>query len=130
MFCHVAPENVMSVHDVSNIFRVPLLLHDQGLESVFARRLQLKLHASDAAIVGKWSDIADKYDKPVKRVKVVLVGKYMELRDTYLSVIKALEHASMELDRKLDLHILSSDDLLEGAEPERCARSRLLPPDC
>lgn len=114
-FCHVAPDQVICVHDVSSIYRVPLLLDDQKLVEFFGERLQLPLPLiKPRKFLMKWRDLADRYDRMLKEVNIVLVGKYTKLEDSYTSVVKALNHAAMACDHKLSLKCIEAADL----EPE------------
>lgn len=103
-FCHVSPNNVISVHDVKNVYHVPLLLLEQNLHRIIAKELKLepfmKIENPD---MKKWSDMAHAVDKFTESVQIALIGKYNGLQDSYLSVIKSLKHASIACERKLDL---------------------------
>lgn len=103
-FCHVNPKSVISVHDVSNVYHVPLLLLQQNLHRVIEKELdmigKMEVHNPD---MRSWSDMAHKLDSFQDVVKISLIGKYTGLQDSYLSVIKSLKHASIACERKLDL---------------------------
>lgn len=94
-FCHISPGSVMSAHDVSNIYRVPLLLRDQGI----CDALGIDCNATD--ILRKWEKMADRVDNLGPEVHIAMVGKYTGLTDSYLSVIKSLQHASYVINRTL-----------------------------
>ncbi|EFA83261.1 CTP synthase [Heterostelium album PN500] len=136
LFCHVAPENVIGVHDVSNIYRVPLLLYQQNTPNIILNRLKLTPkvdincvkengHMGDDGNQGTpywleaWKAMADRMDRINNEgfgpIRIAMVGKYTGLTDSYLSVIKALEHASMHLDRKTVIDWIEASDL----EPAR-----------
>jgi hypothetical protein len=91
LFCQVPSENVLTVHDVSNIYHVPLLLHAQGAAAIVSARLKLPLPQPPASALGAWSALADTVDSVRREVRIALVGKYTGLQDSYLSVIKALQ---------------------------------------
>ncbi|ELU03640.1 hypothetical protein CAPTEDRAFT_148482 [Capitella teleta] len=114
MFCHVPPEQVVSVPDCSSIYRVPLLLDEENLVEFFAQRLKLSLTKHPQNFLMKWRELADKHDRLLKEVTISLVGKYTKLEDSYASVIKALTHASMAVNHKLNLKYIEATDL----EPE------------
>lgn len=103
-FCHVHPKNVISVHDVKNVYHVPLLLTQQNLHRIIAKELQLgdKMELEKPNLKS-WSEMAHKVDGFTKSVKIALIGKYTGLQDSYLSVIKSLKHASIACERSLDL---------------------------
>lgn len=121
MFCHVGSEQVVNVHDVNSTYHVPLLLLEQKMIDYLHNRLQLgditlndddKQRGND--LLTKWKKTTGNFDASMETVKIALVGKYTNLKDSYLSVIKALEHSSMRCHRKLDIMWVESSDL----EPE------------
>lgn len=112
MFCQVQPEQVLGVHNVSSTYHVPLLMQDQGLVSFLHKRLNLssiqvapKLIASGERLSARWKDLTVGQERLYDTVSIVLVGKYTSLQDSYMSVVKSLEHASMRCGRKLDLQV-------------------------
>ncbi|KAL3757033.1 hypothetical protein ACHAWU_002872 [Discostella pseudostelligera] len=166
-FCHVdGPSCVLSVHDVSNVYHVPLLLLEQKLHRILAEKLQLgsikelsgrldltmngleekatmwnllegggandrvmemlgsgeKVDQSSSTGMSRsmidWARMAFKLDRFEEDVKIVIVGKYTGLQDSYLSVIKSLKHASMAVERKLDLIWVEAAHLEKDFENE------------
>jgi len=122
MFCHVASEQVVGVHDVTSVYHVPLLLQSQGIVEFLKRRLNLtSLNLSSnmlehgISLESRWKTITTDQERLFDHVYIALVGKYTELKDSYMSVIKALEHAAFRCRRKLILHWVESSDL----EPEQ-----------
>jgi len=115
LFCHVPPEAVLSAHDVSNIYRVPLLLEQQGVSQMLADKLGFEL-PSDRPILDSWSQMADRVDNLSEEIHIAMVGKYTGLSDSYLSVIKALQHSSFEVGRKLVIDWIEASDLEESPE--------------
>ncbi|KAM9031052.1 CTP synthase 2 isoform X2 [Sarcophilus harrisii] len=122
MFCHVEPEQVIFIHDVSSTYRVPVLLEDQGIVKYFKERLDLPIddHASD--LLFKWKNMADRYERLQKTCSIALVGKYTKLSDCYASVFKALEHSALAINHKLDLMYIDSIDLEQSSEIENPVR--------
>jgi len=114
-FCHVTPEAVMSAHDVSNIYRVPLLLEQQGM----CNALGVDCNITD--LMKKWSELADRVDACTESVKIAMVGKYTDLSDAYLSVIKALQHSAIEVGRKMVIDWIEASDL-ENTSDESWSR--------
>ncbi|XP_076445571.1 CTP synthase 1-like [Babylonia areolata] len=116
LFCHVAPDQVYCVHDVTSIYRVPLLLESQGATDFFINRLHLDVPSPHPRRqMMRWKELADRYDRLLKEVTIALVGKYTKLEDAYASVIKALQHAALAVNHRLDLKYIEAADL----EPER-----------
>ncbi|KJE90066.1 CTP synthase 1 [Capsaspora owczarzaki ATCC 30864] len=111
MFCHVASEQVIAVHDLSSIYRVPLLLESQGLIKYFANRLNLQIPQAFPMLLSRWGQLADRYDRLFEEVRICIVGKYTGLSDSYLSVIKSLQHASLAANRKLKIEWVEAADL-------------------
>ena len=135
MFTHVNKEQVICLPDVNTIYKVPLLLYEHNLAEWFAERLNLKevsqrLHAveqhhnslninidtnlfkkSNNSIMRKWVELADRYDHLTKSCEIALVGKYTTQSDTYTSNVKALEHAGLEINRKVIIKYIDSSDL-------------------
>ncbi|KAL8579490.1 CTP synthase 1 [Nucella lapillus] len=112
LFCHVAPEQVYCVHDVTSIYRVPLLLESQGACDFFIQRLNLGIPCSSPRrLMMRWKELADRYDRLLKEVSIVLVGKYTKLEDAYASVIKSLQHAALAVNHRLDLKYIEAADL-------------------
>ncbi|WFD42578.1 CTP synthase (glutamine hydrolyzing) [Malassezia psittaci] len=127
MFCHVGPNQVLGVHDVNSTYHVPLLLEQQGMVKFFERRLNLDLSRDVSApmkekgleLRRRWKELTSAQERTVDRVEIVLVGKYTSLQDSYISVVKALEHASLRCQRKLVLKWVESSDLEPQAETDR-----------
>ncbi|ORY73399.1 CTP synthase N-terminus-domain-containing protein [Leucosporidium creatinivorum] len=121
MFCHVATDQVLAVHDVSSLYHVPLLLKDQGLVNYLQKRLKLadiprdnKRLARGDKLFTMWKELTVGHDRLFDTVSVVLVGKYTALQDSYTSVVKSLEHAALQCSRKLVITWVEASDL----EPE------------
>lgn len=126
MFCHVAVEQVVGVHDLVSVYHVPLLLQSQGLVPYFWKRLKLdglKLTAKDLergiGLEKKWREVTA-VERFYETVDIVLVGKYTEFADSYMSVTKALEHAAFRCRRKLNIQWVESSNLepqTQGTNP-------------
>lgn len=114
-FCHVHVDNVLSVHDVSNVYHVPGLLQSQNLHDIL--RKQLSLPEPLKPDLGSWETMARAVEKADREVKIALIGKYTGLQDSYLSVIKALRHASIACNVKLCLEWIEAADL-ESSDAE------------
>ncbi|KAG1658793.1 hypothetical protein FOA52_011735 [Chlamydomonas sp. UWO 241] len=114
-FCHVPKEHVLTVHDVSNIWRVPLMMEAQGAHAVICRQLGLS-NAETLDLTAWRENIAERWDSLSDPVTIAMVGKYTGLSDAYLSVIKSLQHACMESRLQLKLEWVEASSLEEGAE--------------
>ncbi|KAF5910276.1 hypothetical protein HPG69_014508 [Diceros bicornis minor] len=113
-FCNIhvslVPQ-VICVHDVSSIYRVPLLLEEQGVVDYFLRRLDLPIERQPRKMLMKWKEMADRYDRLLETCSIALVGKYTKFSDSYASVIKALEHSALAINHKLEIKYIDSTDL-------------------
>lgn len=110
-FCHVQPDQVITIHDLSSIYRVPLLMESQGVIEFLSDRLQLNILPRPRYFMRKWKDLADRIDHLRKDVNIALVGKYTKLEDSYASVIKALQHASVQVGYRLNLTFIEAANL-------------------
>ncbi|KAI7870478.1 CTP synthase [Spinellus fusiger] len=118
MFCHVAPEQVLAVHDVSSVYHVPILMKEKGVVDFFRRRLNLdavpitpERRLEGEELWNKWANLTIAYERLHENVTIALVGKYTNLHDSYISVYKALEHASLACQRKLEIKWIEATDL-------------------
>ncbi|KAF4631964.1 hypothetical protein G7Y89_g6165 [Cudoniella acicularis] len=118
MFCQVEPEHVLAVHNVSTTYHVPLLLEKQGLVKTLGSILNLdavhkakNLVERGQATWTQWRNLTSQQDRLFESVTIALVGKYTNLHDSYLSVIKSLEHSAMRCGKKLDLEWVDASHL-------------------
>ncbi|MDC1419721.1 CTP synthase (glutamine hydrolyzing) [Euryarchaeota archaeon] len=109
-FCHVSPKAVVSAHDVSNIYQVPIMMEKQGVSEILSNKLDFKL-PEDRSLLVNWKIMADHVDSLEEEVHIAMVGKYTGLSDSYLSVIKALQHSSYNVGRKLIIDWIESVNL-------------------
>ncbi|KAM0871239.1 hypothetical protein ACQ4PT_039517 [Festuca glaucescens] len=116
-FCHVPISNIINLHDVSNIWHIPLLLRDQKAHEAILKVLDLQRVPREPKLA-EWTERANKFDKLKTPVKIAMVGKYISLLDSYLSVQKALLHASVAMERKLVVEWVCSCDLEDSAAKE------------
>uniref|UniRef100_A0A0D3DF62 CTP synthase n=2 Tax=Brassica oleracea var. oleracea TaxID=109376 RepID=A0A0D3DF62_BRAOL len=116
-FCQVPMENVVTLYDCPNIWHIPLLLKEQKAHEAILRVLNLTGVAKEPALE-EWSLMAKMSDKLHVPVKIAVVGKYTELLDSYLSVHKALLHASVARRKKLVIDWISASELEQEAKKE------------
>ncbi|KAF9365303.1 CTP synthase ura7 [Mortierella sp. NVP85] len=122
MFCHVQPNQVLAVRDCSSVYHVPELLKDQGLVDFLWKRLNIEktisisepLKQKGGEMWKKWNELTSAQERLHDTVTIALVGKYTNLQDSYASVVKALEHASLNRHKKLIIKWIEASDL----EPE------------
>ncbi|KAI0765343.1 CTP synthase [Fomes fomentarius] len=121
MFCHVAPEQVVGVHDVSSVYHVPLLLQSQGIVQYLQKRLNLasvtitpQMKERGDSLELRWRELTTRQERLYDDITIALVGKYTDMQDSYMSVVKSLEHSAFRCSRKLILKWVDASDL----EPE------------
>ncbi|MEX2406094.1 MAG: CTP synthase [Actinomycetota bacterium] len=107
LLCDVPISGVVSAVDVDSIYRVPLVLHREGLDRELANHLRIDTEPD----LSEWQDLVDRIDAASETVNIAIVGKYVNLRDAYLSVIEALRHGGFHHGVKVELNWVSSDDL-------------------
>nr|CAB3477628.1 unnamed protein product [Digitaria exilis] len=119
-FCHVPAANIVTLYDVSNIWRIPLLLRDQKAHEAILKVLNLDKVESIALEpkLDEWVARAAIFDGLQDTVRIAMVGKYTGLSDSYLSVLKALLHASVDCRRKLVVDWVASTDLEDSTAIE------------
>ncbi|KAF2156715.1 CTP synthase [Myriangium duriaei CBS 260.36] len=117
-FCQVPVSQVLAVRDMPSTYQVPILLSEQGLLSTCKSILRLdalsirpSLVSQGSKIWSTWKDLAMGLEHIYDEVKIVLVGKYLEQPDSYLSVVRSLEHASMKCKRKLKITMVDAEHL-------------------
>ncbi|KAK1393683.1 CTP synthase [Heracleum sosnowskyi] len=116
-FCNVPVDNIITLYDVSNIWRVPLLLKEQRAHEAILKVLNLSGVAKKSSLE-EWTSRANLCDRLHVPVRVAMVGKYTGLSDSYLSVQKALLHASVACRRKLTVDWVPASDLEDETEKE------------
>src|SRR5690606_28254635 len=114
LFCDVPPEAVIPNVDTESIYEVPLLLEQEGLDTLVLERLRLPVGERD---LREWRAIVERIRNPKHRVRVALVGKYVSLPDAYLSVCEALTHAAAHHGAAVDVKWVSAEEV-EAQGPE------------
>ncbi len=109
LFCNVAPEAVIESIDVPSIYEVPIRMQAEGLDKIVLEKMGMP--TDSVADMKEWSSFLDKMQNATKAVKIGLVGKYVSLPDAYISIIESLKHAAAYNNRKLDLHLIPSDNI-------------------
>ncbi len=108
LFCDVRPEAVIPAPDATDIYEVPLTLHEGGLDQVVCDQLGLVTGPPNLTV---WSAMVERSLAATREATVAIVGKYVELPDAYLSVVEALRHGAIANDVDLDIRWIRSDDL-------------------
>ncbi|KAE9611832.1 putative CTP synthase (glutamine hydrolyzing) [Lupinus albus] len=109
-FCHVPINNILNIHDVPNIWHIPLLLRNQNAHHSILQQLNLLGYATPPDLQ-QWTEMAESYDNLTESVRIAMVGKYVGLTDSYLSVVKALLHACVARSLKPSIDWIAASDL-------------------
>ncbi|MGN6650351.1 CTP synthase [Trinickia sp.] len=125
MFSNVPEEAVISVWDADSIYKIPQMLHDQGLDSIICDELKLQPKPADLTM---WSAIVEKLEHPKHEVTIGMVGKYVDLTESYKSLIEALRHASVHTSTKVNIEYIDSEQIeAEGVESLKHLDAVLVP---
>ena len=111
LFCNVAEDAVIEAQDASTIYEVPLLMEKEGLDLTVLKRLGIT--APPEAKLDNWKSFLNKFHHPKKEVRIGLIGKYVELKDSYKSISEAFIHAGAVNDCKVQLDWIHSESLTE-----------------
>ncbi len=111
LFTNVAERAVISAIDADSIYRIPLMLHAQGLDEIVVDQLRLDVPPADLT---EWQAVVDGLDNTVGEVNVAMVGKYVDLTESYKSLNEALVHAGIKSARKVNIHYVDSEALETG----------------
>ena len=107
LFCNVEVDSVIQSIDASTIYEVPLLMKNEKLDQVVLRKLKLK--SSNDSNLERWSDFVNRLKFPKNNVKIGLIGKYVELQDSYKSILESLIHAGSENETKVEVVSIHSE---------------------
>ena len=108
LFTNVEERAVIGLEDVDTIYRIPSVLHAQGLDDFVVERFGLECGSTDLA---EWERVVDAKLNPEHEVTIAMVGKYMELLDAYKSLIEALSHAGIQARTKVNVRYIDSEDI-------------------
>ena len=108
LFCSVAMESVISMHDVDTVYSVPLLLNKQKVDETIIKKLKIKTQKPN---LNDWKNVVKAKLRPDKEVNVSFVGKYTELKDSYKSINEALEHAGIKNKAKVNINFVEAENI-------------------
>lgn len=107
MFCNVPTDCVISNTDVPCLYEAPIMLHNNGLDKAVCRLLGLKNECD----LSEWTRMLEKVNSRKGTLKIAIVGKYVSLHDSYISIFEALQHASYEVGKNLDVQWIDSEKI-------------------
>jgi CTP synthase len=108
LFCDVKTEAVITARTVDSIYEVPMALHKEGLDEIIVKLLNLKTRPPDLAV---WKKIVRKIKEPENEVTIGIVGKYIELKESYKSLSESLIHGGLPIDTKINFKWLETGEL-------------------
>src|SRR5580765_2805595 len=108
LFSNVQEDAVISVWDVDTIYKVPRMLHEQGLDGLICDKLRIN---TPPAKLTRWDDLVYEVEHPQKEVSIAMVGKYVDLSDSYKSLNEALRHAGMKNHARVKIDYVDSETI-------------------
>ena len=106
MFTNVAEYGVISMWDVNTIYKVPRMLHEQGLDQLICTKLQLRTRSAD---LSRWDKLVHEVENPAREVNIAMCGKYTDLSDSYKSLNEALRHAGIHNHAGVKINYIDSE---------------------
>ncbi|MDB5761339.1 MAG: synthase [Herminiimonas sp.] len=108
LFSNVQEDAVISVWDVDTIYKIPQMLHDQGLDRIVCETLGLSAKPADLSV---WSKLVYSLQNPKTEVTIGMVGKYVDLTESYKSLTEALRHAGIHTESRVNIEYIDSEEL-------------------
>ena len=108
LFCNVMPEAVIECLDADSIYKIPGMLHEQMLDEIVCHKLGILAKAADLSV---WQKLIDAMEHPLNTVRIAFVGKYVDLTESYKSLIEALKHAGIHTRCKVDIEYIDSENI-------------------
>ena len=108
LFTNVEESAIISALDVDNIYKVPKALHDQELDEIVNKKFAMNLPKADLT---EWNSVVDALDNPTSGVNIAMVGKYMDLADSYKSLSEALAHAGVQTRTQVNIIYVDSEEI-------------------
>ena len=108
LFTNVEERAVISAIDADDIYKIPMLLHEQGLDDIVVDKLRLEAPPTD---LPEWRQVVSAKANPDGQVDIAMVGKYVQIRDSYISLNEALMHAGLKSRTRVNIHYIESTDI-------------------
>ena len=108
LFCSMPKDGVISLPNLETIYQAPLFLAEEGIDKILTKRLQLDRTTPN---LKDWKKVVKRKIKPSKELNVSFVGKYVDLKDAYFSLIEALDHAGIYNDTKVNINYINSEKI-------------------
>lgn len=125
LFCNVEEPAVIGCYDASSIYKIPSMLHAQGIDDIICEQFQLELPPAD---LSAWARIVDALEFPKEEVNIAMVGKYVDLTESYKSLSEALTHAGIQTKSRVNIHYIDSEEIeRDGAQSLKDMDAILVP---
>lgn len=108
LFCNVEERAVVGSYDAESIYEIPQMLHEQGIDNIICEQLQLNIQQADLT---EWKKIVYAIKNPKHTVKIAMVGKYVDLTESYKSLTEALKHAGIHTDTDVQITYIDSEEI-------------------
>jgi CTP synthase len=125
LFCNIPEAAVISMWDVDTIYKVPRILHEQGLDDLICDKLRL---TTKPANLKRWDDLVHETANPTGEVRIAMVGKYIDLGDSYKSLNEAIRHAGMKNHVKATISYIDSETIDEATAAQLAQFDAILVP--
>jgi CTP synthase len=125
LFTNVEEKAVFSAVDVDSIYKIPMLLHQQGMDKIVVDRFRMDIPPAD---LSEWEKVVNHQQSPQHTVTVGMVGKYMDLTEAYKSLSESLIHAGIHTDTKVKIKYINSQDIEQNPEQSLSGLDAILVP--
>ena len=125
LFTNVEERAVFTAIDADDIYKIPILLHEQGLDVIVVDKLRLEAPPTDLA---EWRQVVAAKANPDGQVDIAMVGKYVQVRDSYISLNEALVHGGLKTRTRVNIHYLVATDIEAGGVPALKGMDAILVP--
>ncbi len=115
LFCNVDDDAVVTAKDVSSIYEVPIILHDEGVDDKLCQVLNIWAGSPD---LSRWESVVSAIHNPEREVEIAMVGKYVDLSESYKSLNEALYHGGLPTRTKVNIRYIDSEKLQDTSELE------------
>ena len=118
LFCNVGEDCVINNTTCKSLYEVPLMLHAQNMDDVVCRDLGIENTRKDYPELAAWSNMVETIHARKGEIQIALVGKYVKLHDSYLSIVESLNHASFVVGKNVKIKWVDSDSVTDATAPE------------
>ncbi len=125
LFSNIQSDAVISVWDADTIYKIPQMLHDQGLDKIICEKLAISPKPADLSM---WTKLVHALENPKHEVTIGMVGKYVDLTESYKSLTEALRHAGIHTDCRVNIEYLDSEEIETNGTAELTKYDAILVP--